>query len=333
MSGVSIRPLTAADAPAAAALWNACCDEPGGPLYRRLTSAEFDSLFRATGRDFLPMSRLAFDDGRLVGFANGAVRPGKEHAYVTVVMVAPTRRRRGTGRRLLVELEHAMRAAPGADSVLRFEIVFFNPITLTWIVPGTDGHDHPNSPGVDVAGGAYIFFKNHGYRDFACQNSYYLPLADYRYPSGIDSILSRLTSEGLRICRYDPDRHTGLDELLDDLGSDDWRQIVTSNFASGGPGEPVLIVEDGTRACGFTGPLHVEPSGRGYFAGIGVHSDYRGRGAAKALFAALCSELKSMGADFMSLFTGETNPARNIYEAAGFRIVRCWANMRKEFTR
>ena len=37
-----------------------------------------------------------------------------------------------------------------------------------------------------------------------------------------------------------------------------------------------------------------------------------------------------MGAGFMTLFTGETNPARNIYEAAGFSIVRSWTDMRRE---
>ena len=39
--------------------------------------------------------------------------------------------------------------------------------------------------------------------------------------------------------------------------------------------------------------------------------------------------LKEQGASFMSLYTGEDNPARNIYEAAGFKIVRSWADMRK----
>lgn len=32
----------------------------------------------------------------------------------------------------------------------------------------------------------------------------------------------------------------------------------------------------------------------------------------------------------MSLYTGDTNPARHIYESSGFKIVRTWANMRKE---
>lgn len=354
MTGASIRPLAADDAASVATLWNACCDESGGPLYRRFRPDEIDRLFRVAGDGYQPVSLVAADDDRVVGFASGTVRPGAEQAYVTAVMVAQDRRRQGVGSRLLAALEDALLAAadaadgagiaPGRPGIVnRYEIVFFNPVALTWIIPGTPGHDHPNAPGVDVAGDGYIFLKNRGYRDFAYQNSYYLPLAEYVYPPDIRVIVDRLASEGLRITRFDPDRHTGLDELFDDLGSEDWRRIVTANFApgragsagdrAGGPCDPVLIVEDGDRACGFTGPLHVQPSGRGYFAGIGIHSDYRGRGAAKALFSALCSELKTMGAEFMSLFTGETNPARNIYEAAGFRIVRCWTDMKKEIRR
>ena len=53
-------------------------------------------------------------------------------------------------------------------------------------------------------------------------------------------------------------------------------------------------------------------------------------GAGTALFASLCMGLKDMGAEYMTLFTGENNPARNIYRAAGFKIVRTWANMRRE---
>ena len=312
--GFAIRPLAPADARAAADVWNRCCDEPEGPLYRGFPADEFDALFREPADDFAKVSLVATDRDRVVGFANGTVRPGADRAYVTAVMVARERRHRRVGTRLVAELERALAAAPGAGAVERYEVVFFNPITLTWLIPGTDGHDHPNSPGVDVHGDGYVFLKNRGYRDFAYQNSYYLPLAEYVPPANIDEIRRRLSDAGLRICRYEPERHTGLD-------------------AADGSAEPVLIVEDGNRACGFTGPLHVQPSGRGYFAGIGVHSDYRGRGAAKALFSGLCTELKGMGADFMSLFTGETNPARNIYEAAGFRIVRCWADMRKEIRR
>ena len=48
------------------------------------------------------------------------------------------------------------------------------------------------------------------------------------------------------------------------------------------------------------------------------------------MFASLCIGLKEIGAQFMTLFTGENNPARNIYEAAGFKIVKSFADMRKD---
>ena len=329
----TIRTARPGDVEGLASLWNACCRGPGAPLYQQLSESRFSGLFLHSGEDFESVSLVAEEGGSPFGFANGTVRPGAEQAYITTLLVAVNARRRGVGTRLLTALEETLLHRPAAASVNRFEIVFFNPITITWIIPGSDGHDHPNTPGVDVATGGYLFFKNRGYRDFAYQNSYYLPLSAYQRPANIEEILSRLGEAGMRVCRYEADRHTGLDELFDDLGSEDWQSIVTANFAPGGAQEPVLIVEDGNRVCGFAGPLHVQDSGRGYFAGIGVHSAYRGRGAAKALFSGLCSELKEMGAEFMSLFTGETNPARNIYEAAGFKIVRTWADMRKEIRR
>ena len=39
----------------------------------------------------------------------------------------------------------------------------------------------------------------------------------------------------------------------------------------------LLVALDGNKVIGFTGPIHRQDNGRGYFAGIGIHSDYRGR--------------------------------------------------------
>ena len=48
------------------------------------------------------------------------------------------------------------------------------------------------------------------------------------------------------------------------------------------------------------------------------------------LFSVLCRSLKEIGASYMTLFTGETNPARYIYQSAGFKIVKTWADMEKK---
>jgi ribosomal protein S18 acetylase RimI-like enzyme len=142
--------------------------------------------------------------------------------------------------------------------------------------------------------------------------------------------LKQLEENELHITTYQPDLHQGFDELFDNLASEDWRTRITDNIKRPDGGDPVLILEHKGKICGFTGPLAVQESGRGYFAGIGVHSDYRGHGAGKAMFASLCIGLKEIGARYMTLFTGENNPARNIYEAAGFKIVRSFADMRKD---
>ena len=76
-------------------------------------------------------------------------------------------------------------------------------------------------------------------------------------------------------------------------------------------------------------PIMALTASRGYFAGIAVAEDVRGKGLGKILFYELCKGLREKGAAYMTLFTGENNPARNIYEEAGFRIVRSWSDMRR----
>lgn len=299
------------------------CSAMGETLFRPFGSPEdFRSFFLRGTEDVIPVA-LAGEGA----FASGCYAKESGKAYVTFVGVRPGCRRRGIGRAALEALEAELSALSGKRT---YEISFFNPMNLTWTVPGFPGHDHPNAPGVDVSGGGYLFLKNCGYRDFAYQNSYHIDLPDYRLPEDIHSRAGALRERGIQITRYDPARHAGLEELMDSLGNPLWKKEILENAARPDGGDPLLIVDQGGRAMGFTGPLAVQPSGRGYFTGIAVHPDCRGGGAGKVLFSSLCESLRDMGAGYMTLFTGEANPARNIYEAAGFRIVRTWADMRKE---
>ena len=81
--------------------------------------------------------------------------------------------------------------------------------------------------------------------------------------------------------------------------------------------------------AGFAGPVYPEPTGRGYFAGIGIAPQYQHRHLGKLLFFRLCAEEKRAGAVYMSLFTGVANPARRIYESAGFTSVRTFGVLLK----
>ena len=81
---------------------------------------------------------------------------------------------------------------------------------------------------------------------------------------------------------------------------------------------------------GFTGPIYPEETGRGYFSGIGVAPQYEKQGLGTLLFYRLLQREKEAGAQYMSLFTGVNNRAKQIYLGAGFRVVRTFAVLRKE---
>lgn len=318
---------TREDAGAARKLFNDCA-AAGEVLYKPFGTIEaFEAFFLGRPKEEAAVVNLLAEDGS--AFASGCYVERTGKCYITFLAVCPERRRQGGGRGILLELERRLKALSGGRASA-YEIVFFNPMNLPWFLPGTDGHDHPNAPGVDVSGAGYLFLKNCGYRDYAYQNSYHIDLTDYRFPSDIRQRIEALKESGIEIALYDSAVHIGLEALMEDLGNELWTREILGNVAQPDGGRPLLIVNQNGRAMGFTGPLAVQDSGRGYFSGIAVHSACRGNGAGKVLFSCLCSSLRDMGARFMTLFTGETNPARNIYEAAGFHIVRTWADMRKE---
>lgn len=262
------------------------------------------------------------------GFASGCFLSGESRAFLSMIVVKKEMQGQGIGKTLLACLEERLRKESGVSKI---EIVFFNPMTFPWQIPGKKTADHPNAPGVDVGSKAYLFFKNCRYRDYAMQNSYYLDLHDYSEPDFAEDIKEGLEKENITIEIYNSDRHYGMEEMIHKFQNPLWEREILGETAKGENSRPILIAAYNGKVIGFTGPLDVEKSGRGYFCGIGVDPDYRGKRISTILFCKLCISLKEKGADFMSLFTGENNPARNIYEAAGFRIVRTWADMRKEW--
>ena len=204
-------------------------------------------------------------------------------------------------------------------------------MNITWELPGTGGHRHPNAPGVRLGSPAHLFFKNMSFRDFSYQNSYHLDLAKYEWPEEkLAPYLAKMEQAGYCVEFYDAKRHTGMQDLVDDLNNDLWNwQIPAEMNREGGP-RPMLIVSDHGKVGGFAGPVVPDAHGRGYFLGIAVHSRCRGCGAATVLWNRLCLEFQKAGARYMTIFTAEDNFARNIYESAGFKIHASWADMRRK---
>lgn len=298
--------------------WNGMEELP----YKKLTAAEFNGLF-FEAKGCAEYFAVYVDGGIPCGFAGGDYCAESGIGYLTFVYVVPERRREGIGRALAGYIEERIKADAG-DANKRTDIMFNNPVHLPWFIPGRAPHDHPCAPGVDMSSGGYLFAKNIGYRDYATMNSYYMPLAKFTMPVGFFEKEAALRESGIEVTYYDGNVHSGFAEFFDALSNEGWRKAVLSNLD-----KPVLVAVKDGKVVGYTGPLSIDASGRGNFCGIGVRPDIRGGGAGKALFFRLCEGLRDMGADFMSLYTGEENPARNIYEAAGFKIVRSWSCMRR----
>lgn len=264
------------------------------------------------------------------GFAFGCTDFAQKKNFITLVMVKEEERKKGIGTALLNALEERLLKEQGGEVWnSKCEISFFNPCTFSWKIPGKQAN-HPNMPGVDMASGTSTFFEKAGYHVFAVQNSYYLSLNDYESSEIIAKKKQELEKEGIVFASYDNKNQTGMKEMLASFQNPLWEKEILSEPGKEEGGRNILVPVKEGRVCGFTGPLDVEKSGRGYFAGIAVDESVRGKGVAKVLFCELCTGLKNEGASFMTLFTGEQNPARKIYEAAGFQIVRSWADMRKE---
>jgi len=247
----------------------------------------------------------------------------KSIGYVTMVVVSSNYRRKKIGSQLLEKIE----AVLNKKGVSRIDCSFFNPINLNWMIPNTNKHEHPNAPGVVYPSDAYHFFLNHGYHAVAKENAYYLKLSEFELPSAIKEKVEDLKEQGITFEYFDQTKHH-YGDLFDRLGNEAWKEEITK--ASVEKKLPVLTPIYQNEAIGFTGPLYVEENGRGYFTGIGVHPNYRSNGVGKILFFLLCYHLKQLGAIYMSLFTGEENKARRMYENANFKIVKSFYVMRKE---
>ncbi|MFD2330253.1 GNAT family N-acetyltransferase [Cohnella sp. GCM10020058] len=313
-------------ADAVVALWNGSAVRDG---YKELTLDSFAEIF-TSNRYFDPACTFVLlEDGEVRGFSCGCTGDdlplGDAAGYVTCIVLAEASS--ASNRAALLEaLETRFRTLGKRQS----EVLFFNPMRLPWYIPGTPGHEHNNAPGVPADTALYRFLLDNGYVDRAHQCAMYRPLADFAIPDDIRAKEAKAAGGGYAVELFDSRRHAGLADMLAGLANPAWEREIAACAADG---VPVVIAADREgRAAGFAGPVVRQDNGRGYFAGIGVHPEHEGRGLGSILFFKLCEALRDVGADYMSLFTGSTNPAIRIYEKAGFTTVRQFAIMRKELT-
>jgi len=306
------------------ALWNEWAVKDG---YKEMTEERFTAVFRSNPYFDGDNTFVWLEDGIVQGFACGCTGDdlplGDVAGYITCIVLPEHLRSDDRFFAMLEALESRFKEKGKRQS----EVLFFNPMHLPWYIPDTPRHEHNNAPGVPLGSALHAFLLRQGYAERAVENAMYLPLGGFDVPDDIRLKEEKAALSGYSVELLDTARHCGLSDMLNALGNPLWQKEISRCAAEG---VPVVIAAQHGEAVGFAGPVIREESGRGYFAGIGVHPDHEGHGLGTILFFRLCEAFQSIGADYMSLYTGSTNPALRIYEKAGFHTVKQFAVMRKE---
>ena len=319
-----IRYYSPSDESALFSLWNTDGLRSG---YAPLDADKFHRLLTRHPEFRSEFTFVLEEDGNILGFINGCagdhIANGAPTGYISCLILAQEADMEENTIALVQALEDAFRKAGRTHST----VSYFNPIRLPWIIPGTNGHQHNNAPGVPVELPLYSRMLALSYTDVVRQCAMHLELAAYETPAAIEEKAAKMAQEGYTVARYNPEIHTGIDEMVAALNNSMWSAEIPEAARTG---MDLLVGLYGNTVAGFTGPVYPEETGRGYFAGIGVAPQYERHGLGKLLFYRLLQREKEVGSRYMSLFTGENNPARFIYLEAGFQIVRKFAVMRKE---
>ncbi len=187
---------------------------------------------------------------------------------------------------------------------------------LTWLIPGAGGHDHNNAPGANEDTPGYGYLLSQGFEDVFHEISMYMPLRDYRWDPKLDAVMEKLTAEGIYVGRWQPGMGENYDGMCDRVGSEYWRNVLRQELLAWHTGQPnadpecwpdgvqpagprpLLVAMKDEQIIGFTGPVDLQRSGRGWFTGICTDPDWGGRGIATVLFNLLMKEFVAEGAAF-----------------------------------
>ncbi|MBT3342319.1 MAG: GNAT family N-acetyltransferase [Gemmatimonadetes bacterium] len=329
---MTIRPRVAGDLAAVLRLWNDSA-ERGDVLLKPITAEAFAVTFEQN-----PSYDGAFDfvaevNGHVVGWISGIAKkvflPKETHqntpGFLTVLFVDAGHRRQGIGTALLKTLKAAFRQ----DGKQRLACLPTNPIDLGWTIPDTPGHDHNNAPGVDLDGPLHPFLQSAGFADGAVEVAMYLDLSRYEWAPAVSQLQEKLLAEGIQTGRYNTSLNCNFDRMCDRVGSEYWRSVLQEETAKPDP-RPILAAIHEGYIVGFTGPVDKEASGRGWFTGICTDPEFEQRGIATVLFNLLMQEFVEVGAQFSTLFTGDSNHAQRLYARTGFDVRRRFVMMQQE---
>lgn len=307
------------------ALWNEEAVKDG---YKELTEQAFERIFTANLYFDEQNAFVLLAQNEVKGFACGCTGDdlplGEVAGYITCIVLANEFQTDENYQGMLDALERRFQQLGKKQS----DVLFFNPMLLPWYIPGTPKHEHNNAPGVPIESILYAFLLQAGYVERAKECAMYLNLEGFSVPEDVRAKERKAAAEGYTVELFDKEKHNGVKEMLNGFNNLLWQREIGQCTADG---VPVVIAAYKGNVIGFAGPVIRQDNGRGYFAGIGVLPEHEGHGLGSLLFFKLCEAFRSIGTEYMSLYTGSTNPAIRIYEKAGFTTVKQFSVMRREF--
>jgi len=321
---MNVKVFQLSDCKEVVALWNR---EAVKYLYKPFSESEFIATFiehEHVDHNCLFVAKNEL--GETIGFAAGVTSTkiplGDVAGYITTVIL-----NEGSTDEQYDALIDALEARFIEAGKLQADILFFNPVKLIWNIPSALEHEHNNAPGISKKMPLYTQLIRRGYIDRATQCGMYLPLKDYIIPQKVLSKEEKAKTLGYNVTLYDPSLHYGVNKLVEALDNAAWKKEIPYHAEAG---DPIVIAEKDGLVVGFAGPVIRQPNGRAFFCGIGVHPEHEGHGLGTVLFYRLLAAFKLAKCDYVSLFTGETNPAINIYLKAGFTIEHKFSILRRE---
>lgn len=295
--------------------------------YKALDEAEFSATFTSNKYFSEDLALILEEEDEICGFACGCVGDdiphGKIAGYITCVVLDNCHETRENMMQMIKLLEDGFKTKGRSRS----DYLFFNPMRLTWLIKGTDGHEHNNAPGVFKTSVLYSVMKELGYKEVTNECAMHMNLEGYEIPERIIMKEREAASLGYEVEFYEKLKVDCIDAMLEDFDNPLWSKEIAECAANG---TPILFASKDGKAVGFAGPTVCEPSGRAYFSGIGVNKAHEGHGLGTILFYKLLYGFKLVGVKYVTLFTGKENKAKEIYMKAGFTVEEEFATFRKE---
>ncbi|HNS33177.1 MAG TPA: GNAT family N-acetyltransferase [bacterium] len=254
---------------------------------------------------------VAYDGREIVGFGKGAVKRVKSYedekledlpGYLEALVVEREHRRKGTGTKLLCNIE-SFAVESGKDAL---QISFYFPaVTGVPVLPETP---------------EYKFLLNRGFKPLVYEMKLKLKFKDFTLKDEILEAREKLEREGIEIRYFEAGYRDSFSEMMQAYFPEWWHGCFRQNLEREKP-LPVLVAVDGKKVVGFTGFVYVEKNKRAGFA-PGVDPEYRKRGIGRVLVNLWAKEVKEMGAEESLIETATDNySAQRIYFEMGYKKI------------